>query len=161
MFNSGKVNREISFIKSISVILFLFVISISIIYYTASGSQAIVNNYSNLILARTNEIEGTNTTKIIVLYPKENDIIDRSFNLSGRARVEEKLIYYRLLNDQDNLLFQGTISVADNNSFYPFSVNLNLENKNFTGQARIELFTLNPLDDSQKNYVSLPINFRL
>jgi hypothetical protein len=161
MFNAGKVNREISFIKSISIILFLFVVSISIIYYTASGSQAIVNNYSGLMLSRANEIEGADSTTISLLYPKENDIIERSFVLTGQAKVTEKFIYYRLLNDQGNLLLQGIIPVIKNNAFFPFSVKINLADQKITEEARIELFTIDPADGSAKNYLSLPVYFHL
>lgn len=74
------------------IIITFFLTSILIIYYTSVGSQAMIDNYSNIIAKRASFITG-DIRNIIVTSPQENKTVGTNFNITGLAKVSDTTIH--------------------------------------------------------------------
>jgi len=150
--------KEIPFLPSLIIIMTFFLTSVIIIYYTSVGSQAMINNYSNIIAERASFITG-DIRNIIVTSPQENQSVGTNFNITGLAKVSATTIHYRIINSKKEILQQGTTPTNQPGKFSPFLVEINLTKENLTTQGTIELYTLNSSDSSIENFLSVPVNF--
>lgn len=150
-------NREIPFLHSAIIILFLFITSVVIIYYTSVSSSAVVDNYSNLIIKHSNQLDQENN-KIMVTSPRPHDLLGQSFILTGLAKVPEAKLNYRIINDFNEIIQQGVILTNKADVFSPFLLEVELNKDNLTPQGRIELF---PENANEEDVFNLPIKFSL
>ena len=150
--------KEIPFLPSLIIIITFFLTSIIIIYYTSVGSQAMIDNYSNIIAKRASFITG-DIRNIIVTSPQENKTVGTNFNITGLAKVSDTTIHYRIINSNKEILQQGTALTSQPGKFSPFLIEINLTEENLTTQGIIELYTLNSFDNSVENLLNVPVNF--
>lgn len=148
--------KEISFTYSLIVIITLFTLSTSIIYYSAIKGEAINNDYANLINDRNNQ--SSDISNIILTSPRLNDLLSSNFILAGQAKIFSNKFYYRISNSFNEVLTQGS-SYVKSGEYVPFLIEVNLNNDKITKLGKIDFFILNTNNGTEMEIFSLPVNF--
>lgn len=103
------------------------------------------------------EMENAN---IVVTSPKKDEGVDRPVTITGRARVFENTISYRVKDEDGFVLVSGstTYESKDAGEFGDFSITTNyLEPKGTMGS--VEVYNASAKDGSDENLVSVPVTF--
>lgn len=118
------------------------------------ASQA--NEYN----AMTQDEQTNENANIMVTSPKDTEEIGRPVTITGRARVFENTISYRIKDEDGFLLVSGstTYESEDVGEFGDFTITTNyLEPKGKTGT--VEVYNASAKDGTDENLVSVPVSF--
>jgi hypothetical protein len=96
---------------------------------------------------------------IILESPKEGETIASPFVITGRARVFENQLNFRVRGAKGNSLIEGTMTAnaSDVGQFGPYEVTISSVPK---GKATIEVFDHSPKDGSEIDKVSVEVNVK-
>lgn len=147
-----QLTKEISFAKSLIVILIFFLTSVTIIYYTTVGSQAVVNNYANLIITRSDAVadEGQG---LLITRPKPDENVGNHFFIIGRTDSDADNLSYRIINERREVMLRGNIIINQQKIL----TEVNLDDGNLTPQGTIEFFNNNI--GTGKRLLVIPVKF--
>lgn len=98
---------------------------------------------------------------IIVTEPKPHETVQRTFAVSGKARVFENVLHYQVTDDKGAVLAEGSTEAQspDVGQYGPFAIRVILtETTAKTG--KLEVFSLSPKDGSEINNVTIPLQFK-
>jgi hypothetical protein len=149
--------KEISFVYSLIIIVFVFILSTSIIYYSAIKGEALNNDYSNLLIDRNRQL--SDISSIILTSPRPNDLLGDNFVLSGKVKIFADKFYYRVSNSFDEVLLQGNSFIRLSGEYLPFLIEVNLDSNKITKRGKIEFYIINSFDGSEVELLSVPVNF--
>lgn len=97
---------------------------------------------------------------IVVTSPKTDESIERPITITGKARVFENVVSYRVKDEDGFVLVSGstTYESEDVGEFGEFTVTTNyLEPKSAKGT--VEVYNASAKDGSDENLVSVPVMF--
>ncbi len=106
----------------------------------------------------TNQPTASESGNIIVDEPLADSVLAKPFTISGQARVFENQFQYRLIDDTEAILAQGTITAtgSDPSQLSPFSVSVEYQTP-ASDEGTLEVFDLSAMDGSETDLVSLPV----
>jgi len=156
MFWSKKFKKELSFGHSLIILIIFFFTSTLIIYYTSLIGLA---EPANLKIKSAGNSYKNQANFLTIIRPKANDKINNSFIISGAANLNTDKIYYRLLNGQKEVLFQGNIILEKTNQDNNFNLEINYPNLNYSGRGVLEFYVSNSYLNQETVLVAIPVNF--
>lgn len=123
---------------------------------STNESQMPTQNTQNYMMTQ----DKNENANIVVTSPKENESVERPITITGRARVFENTISYRVKDADGFVLVSGSTiyESKDAGEFGDFSITTNyLEPKGPTGT--VEVYNGSAKDGTDENLVSVPVSF--
>jgi len=150
MFGKKK-TKELSFFHSLIIIVLVFASSISIIYYSSIKGEA----YDNPRVVKSSYLKSS----VILNSPRSSDLVGSNFVLSGKAKVNSNLIYYRVLNSKGEILYQGKKVVYISDQYFPFLLNVVVDPEKITTTGAVEFFIIDSQGGEEQIINNYPLIF--
>ncbi len=99
---------------------------------------------------------------IAVTSPKPNDTVQFPIIITGKARVFESQLNYRITDEKGNVLSKGdtTANSPDAGQFGPFTITVSSLGDFTSGKMTIEIFDYSAKDGSEIDKVTIPITIQ-
>lgn len=148
--------------------LLIFIAAYIILQYVKSlpanrNAPLVPSNQSQIATPTPASLPNTSAKSdknIIVSSPLDNQSVSVPFNVAGKARVFENQFNYRVLDQAENIMVEGTVMVnaADAESYgnYLFTVS----GISIKGKVTLEVFDYSAKDGSIIDKVSIPLNIK-
>lgn len=106
------------------------------------------------------QMPSPNETSVTVILPIQNATVGSSFVLSGRARVFENLLQYRLKDEDGTVLVSDALRVQSSypGEFGKFTASITFPPPK-GGSGTLEVFSSSAKDGSEENLVKIAMRF--
>lgn len=141
--------------KSTVIGAIVAVVVILLLGYFVSNELKKGNNFQKNISLTPTIIQGR--ANIIVDSPKKDDSVSVPFKVSGKARVFENQLNYRVLDSKGNSLVEGSVIANAKDAGQFGSFEFTISGPTAKGKATIELFDYSAKDGLEIDKVSIPV----